>query len=378
MIYLDNAATSYPKPPDLYRALVRHITAPMGNPGRSGHRLSLEAAGLIYQTREVLARLCGLEDPARIVLTSGATAALNVAIQGICRGFHRRGILPLAVTDVFEHNSVLRPLFALEREGLLRLKILAPEADGNLSSRQLLSENPQMVILTCRSNVTGHRFPLRETLETLRRRGCVVIADGAQSVGSETCSLETTGADILCAPGHKGLMGIMGAGFFGVRRGCPFLPEPLFSGGSGSASFEEEMPSFLPDRLEAGTPSLPAIAAMGTGASFVLQKGVETIAREERERKRLLAEGLSVLPQYRIYEPEYPAGPLLINHRRLAPEALAEALEREGILVRAGYHCAPLAHRWLGTEETGAVRLSPGAFTTQSQIQTTLSVLKKL
>ncbi|MBR3837213.1 MAG: aminotransferase class V-fold PLP-dependent enzyme [Clostridia bacterium] len=378
MIYLDNAATSYPKPPSVYRELVRHITAPMGNPGRSGHRLSREAAGLIYQTREVLARLCGVKDPTGIVLTSGATASLNMAIHGICRGFHRRGILPLAVTDVFEHNSVLRPLFALEREGSLRLKILSPEEDGNLSAGHLLSLDPQMVILTCRSNVTGHHFPLRETLETLRRRGCVVIADGAQAVGSEPCSPEAFGADILCAPGHKGLMGIMGAGFLALRPDCPFLPEPLFSGGSGSASFEEEMPPFLPDRLEAGTPPLAAIAAMGMGASFVLQKGIETIAHGEREMKRLLAEGLSALPQYRMYEPEYQAGPLLFNHRRLTPEALADALEKEGVLVRAGYHCAPLAHRYLGTEETGAVRLSPGAFTTRNQIQITLSVLGKL
>lgn len=378
MIYLDNAATSYPKPSSVYRELVRHITAPTGNPGRSGHRLSREATEIVYQTREVLAKLCGQEDPARIVLTSGATAALNMAIQGICRGFHRRGILPLTITDVFEHNSVLRPLFALEREGKLQLKILAPEADGNLSARRLLFENPQMVILTCRSNVTGHRFPLRETLEALRRRGCVVIADGAQAVGSEFCSPETMGADILCAPGHKGLMGIMGAGFLAVRRDCPILPEPLFSGGSGNASFEEEMPPFLPDRLEAGTPPLTAIAAMGMGASFVLQKGVEAIAYVERERKRLLTEGLSTLSQYQVYEPEYRDGPLLLNHRRLTPEALADALEKEGILVRAGFHCAPLAHRYLGTEKTGAVRLSPGAFTTRDQILTTLSVLGKL
>lgn len=378
MIYLDHAATSLPKPSPVLRETLTTLTTPPGNPGRSGHRLSLAGAEAVFSARETLSRLVGADGPHEIVFTGGATAALNLAIKGFCLAFLREGILPLAVTDVFEHNSVLRPLFDLEREGLLTLKILSPEENGNLSRELLLHLRPQILVLTCRSNTTGHRFFLRDTVEQLKKTGTVVILDGAQMLGSGPCTLASTGASVLCAPSHKGLLGYMGAGLMAFSSSLPLLPVPLLSGGSGSDSFSREMPTLLPERLEAGTLPLPAIVSMAAGAEYLMKTGTEKIEGRERECKRLLREGMESLGSYVIYEPEYPDGPLLVNRKNTSCQELAAKLEEKGVLVRAGFHCAPLAHRYLGTEKQGAVRFSPGWCTTPNEILQTLRILERL
>lgn len=378
MIYLDNAATSFPKPREVIRETAQVLSSPLGNPGRSGHKMSLESTRLIFQAREDLAVLLSLKKSENIVFTGGATASLNLAIQGSVEEKRRVDPNPLVVTSVFEHNSVLRPLFSLEKKGKIRLRILSPEPGGNLPFSQLLHPIPSILVLTCRSNITGHSFSLKSILPHLKSQGTLVILDAAQALGGTGCTMLETGADILCAPGHKGLLGIMGGGIMAFSDTCPILPEAILSGGSGIDSFDPFMPRYLPERLEAGTLPLPAIVSMSAGARFLTKLGLEEVTHREREVKKILLEGIANLRDYVLYEPKYPDGPLLFNRKGMGSEALADALERHGILARAGFHCAPLAHRFLGTEETGGVRLSPGPFTTKKDVLRTLEILYRL
>ncbi len=378
MIYLDNAATSYPKPVSVLRETLNTLTAPLGNPGRSGHSASLFSGNVVFRARESLAQLIGLNRCERIVFTSGATAALNLAITGTCLALCEKGHTPFVVTSVFEHNSVLRPLFSLEKKGLIQLSVLSPEKDGNLSAEYLERTRPDVVAVTCKSNTTGHLFPLRPVFDRLRRKGCIVILDAAQAMGSQICTFADTGASILCAAGHKGLFGMMGGGFLALREDLPLLPEPILLGGSGSETFNPSMPSVLPDLLEAGTLPVPAIASMDAGARFLLREGVQGIWEKEKEDKRILTEGILNLPGFLLYEPEYKSGPVLFNRIGVKAEELAALLAEKGIMARAGFHCAPLAHRYLGSETSGAVRLSPGLFTEKKDLYRTLFVLSKL
>ncbi len=376
MIYLDNAATSFPKPQSVREAAREAIETPLGNPGRSGHPLSLKSADIVYGAREAIARLVGSK-PENIILTSGATAACNMAILGTVAALRKRIPRPLVVTSVFEHNSVLRPLYSLENAGLCTLKILSPDQSGSFPLRELLSPPPQLLILTCRSNVTGREFPLRELSCAVKRYGATVISDAAQGLGDGDFTFSSTGADMLCGAGHKGLFGIMGAGFLAVSENSAVLPEAIFSGGSGTDSFHPFMPEFLPERLEAGTLPVPAIAAMAKGAEFVLREGKE-IHRIKRQNKNHLIRGILSLKNYIVYEPEFDSGPLLINHRTLSPEEIATRLSQHGIYVRQGFHCAPLAHRFLGTEKRGAVRLSPGPFNTLREMDQVTRILSEI
>ncbi len=375
MIYLDNAATSFPKPDCVKRAVWNSLTEPLGNPGRSGHSYSKKSADIVFSTRESLARLLQFDKPENIVFTSSATHALNLAILGSAEALREKtGKSPLVVTDAWEHNSVLRPLFLLERKKKIRLRIL------NLANSEgffhgLLTEPPQMAVFTLRSNVTGQSPPFLSLSRLLAPYGTLMIADASQILGHSPLSFSSTGAHILCAPGHKGLLGIMGSGFLAVHPSCPILPEPIFTGGSGNESFSPRMPSLLPERLEAGTLPLPAIAAMGAGADYLMQRGLSHIQFAERRKKKLLIEGLSQMPQYRLYAQGEADGPVLFNRVGMHSEDFARYLGEQGLMVRGGFHCAPLMHRWLGTEEQGGVRLSPGIFTTDAEIYEALRIL---
>lgn len=374
MIYLDNAATSFPKPFSVRKAAREIVEIPLGNPGRSGHALSLKSADIVFEAREAIARLVGSRRPENVVLTSGATAALNIAILGTVAALRKRIPRPLVVTSVFEHNSVLRPLYFLENAGLCALKILSPDRSGSFPLRELLSPPPDLFVLTCRSNLTGRTFPLKELSHMVKRYGATVISDAAQGLGDGDFTFSSTGADMLCGAGHKGLFGLMGAGFLAVSEHSAVLPEAIFSGGSGADSFHSFMPEILPERLEAGTLPVPAIAAMAKGAEFVFKEGKE-IHRIKKQNKKRLTEGILSLKNYIVYEPEFDSGPLLINHRTLSPEEIAKRLSQNDVYVRQGFHCAPLAHRFLGTENQGAVRLSPGPFNTVREMDQVVGLL---
>ena len=378
MIYLDNAATSFPKPPEVLREAVRSVLTPLGNPGRSGHDLSRRSAEIVFRARENVARLLGLTKCENVVFTGGATAALNLAILGTVREVEKRVPKPLVVTSVFEHNSVLRPLYLLEKRGEIRLKILSPERSGAFYEAALLSPAPQIAVFTLRSNVTGRVFPLGEIARLLAPCGTLIIGDGAQAVGTLGGSFQESGVHILCAPGHKGLFGTMGAGFLALSDDCPLTPEVILSGGSGGETFSPFMPDLFPERLEAGTLPVPAIAALSAGAAFLLKEGVSRVTRRERALKRRLAEGIRSLPGFLLYEAEFPDGPLLINRIGMPSEKAASLLAEKGLCVRGGFHCAPLAHRFLKTEESGALRLSPGYFTADREIDEALNLLLSL
>ncbi len=378
MIYLDNAATTFPKPKSVVLATRNAIGTPLGNPGRSGHPLSQRSAAAVFSAREEIARLLGLEKSENVVFTSGATAALNIAIHGSVSALRKQVSQPVVASSVFEHNSVLRPLLLLEKEGAIRLSVLSPEADGSLPLAALLSPPPHLLVLTLRSNVTGRSFDLKRLSHLLSPYGTVIIADGAQGVGGAGVTFAETGAHILCAPGHKGLLGIMGGGFLACSKDCPLLPDALFRGGGGGDPFNREMPALLPERLEAGTLPVPAIISMGEGARFVQKQGVENISARERTLKKRLIQGISAMRSYVIYEPWFPDGPLLINRKDLPSEEAAHLLGEKGLFLRGGYHCAPLAHRYLGTEESGALRLSVGPFNTADQIDRALNILESV
>ncbi len=378
MIYLDNAATSFPKPEKVLLKTCAALCSPLGNPGRSGHQFSKRSAEMIFSARETLARLLGLSKSENIVFTGGATLALNLAICGTVGEIEKKHPTPLVVTTVFEHNSVLRPLFLLEKRGKIRLRILSPSRTGTLLEEDLLRSPPHILVLTLRSNVTGRDFSSKRLSSLLVPFGTVIIGDGAQIVGGEGATFRESGVHILCAPGHKGLLGIMGAGFLALSDNCPITPEALISGGTGGDTFNPMMPALLPERLEAGTLPVPAIFSMGLGAQFLMQKGLVSITRHERELKKILIKGLINLPSYRLYEPWFADGPLLINHQKIPSEEAARILGEKGVLVRGGFHCAPLAHRYLGTEKEGALRLSPGIFTTKEEIFEALNILESL
>ncbi len=378
MIYLDNAATSFPKPESVLRAVCGAVGGPYGNPGRSGHTFSQNSAEAVFSAREQIAKLLGLEKSERVVFTGGATASLNLAILGTVQALKRKIPIPRVITGVFEHNSVLRPLFFLSHRGAIHLSVLSPDQDGSLPVSKLLSPPPHLLVLTLKSNVTGRSFPMKAISDLLRPYGTVIIADGAQAVGGAGSTFQETGAHILCAPGHKGLLGIMGGGILAFSENCPLLPDAVLRGGSGGDTFNPEMPELLPERLEAGTLPVPAIISMGEGARYLLNCGVSSVTNRERDLKRRLRDGIAAMHRYVLYEPWFEDGPLLINHREMPSEKAAQSLSEMGLMIRGGFHCAPLAHRFLGTEKSGAMRLSIGPFNTPRQIDQALNLLERL
>lgn len=378
MIYFDNAATSYPKPRCVLEKTCRAIFSPLGNPGRSSHEAGRKSAEEIFLARENIASLLGLKKSENVVFTGGATTALNLAILGSVEEIQKRVPTPLVITSCFEHNSVLRPLFRLAEKGQIRLKILSPQKDGSFSMGDLLSPPPDMLVLTLKSNVTGRTFPIKSIARLLQPYGTLIIGDGAQAVGGTGATFSESGVHILCAPSHKGLFGIMGAGFLAVAENSPILPAAVLTGGAGVDSFDEKMPVFLPERLEAGTLPVPAIISMSAGAEHLISIGVENITRREKEIKRYLLNGIKTLPHFLIYEPFFETGPILINRYGMRSEEAASKLSELGLCVRGGFHCAPLAHRFLGTEESGAIRLSPGIFTTKEELDLALAILSRL
>jgi len=374
MIYLDNAATSFPKPRHLTERARRLVSSPLGNPGRSGHPLSEAAARLLYETRLSLAELLGLSSEERLVLTSGATAALNLALTGLCPPVPAGETPPLVLASVFEHNSVLRPLYRLEREGRCRLKLVAPETDGSLPLEAEKS-GASLFVFTAESNVTGFRWDIKALSAAAARCGARLLTDAAQRVGLSPFGF-WDGPSLICGAGHKGLFGPMGAGFLAV--GDESLPplEPLLSGGSGTDSFSHTMPAYLPERLEAGTPPVIPCALMGEGARFVLREGTGAVEEKLREDKAYLTAAIKELKGFSLQSEDCPHGPLSLTLQGLPAHLLAESLAKRGVFCRGGFHCAPLAHRFLGTDRHGTLRLSPGYFTTRRELDGALIALR--
>ena len=353
MIYLDNGATSFPKPEPVRRA-VSAAMACCGNPGRGGYPAAMEAVGRIYGCREAAAELFDCR-PEQVVLTSSCTHGLNMAIQTLVKPGDR------VVISGFEHNAVTRPLHGLGVQIAVAGRRLFDPEDTLTQWEDALRRGADAAVFTHVSNVFGYILPVEEMAELCRVYEVPFVVDAAQSAGSLPVSLGQWGADFIAAPGHKGLLGPMGTGLLLCNR----LPKPLLAGGTGSESQNQEMPDFLPDRGEPGTPNVAGIAGLAAGIGLVRRMGLSRIAnREHREAKRC-AEGLKKLG-FPVFSGEYQGGTVSFIPRMDCEEA-AGILGKHGIAVRAGLHCAPLAHESAGTLKTGTVRISFGPEATPEQ-----------
>lgn len=377
MIYLDNAATSWPKPPDVIEAIQHYFACVGASPGRSGHRPSLAAGRIIENTRLKLAELLGVEDPSRIAFTHNATDSLNMAIHGLIRpGDH-------VVTSVMEHNSVLRPLTRMATERRIGLTLVEARGDGKVlleSIARAVTTQTSAVVLTHASNVTGTLNPIGEIGSMLSSRGIHFIVDAAQTAGLVPVDLAAVPVDVLAISGHKGLLGPQGTGAIYVRPGMDL--GYWREGGTGNQSHITLHPESMPERLEAGTPNTPGIAGLAAGIEYLLEVGVEEIRRRESALVNLLVDGLSSLSGICVLGPARPedrCGAVSITAADRDPADLAYALDSEfDIMVRPGLHCAPKAHRHLGTYPGGTLRLSPGPFTTQEDILETCRAMRSL
>ncbi len=379
MIYMDNSATSYPKPREVTRAAKKSLTECFANPGRSTFRDALKVSDTLFEARCSVADLVGAS-PENIIFTYNATYALNIALHGVIKS----GMT--VAFDSFAHNSVLRPLYALE-ENCVNLKMLDTDLLRDsviISSFEKLvkAQKVDVLVLTHTSNVTGKQLPVKQLSDICRKNGIILIVDGSQGIGSCDINMEKLDIDILASSGHKGLYGIMGTGFLAIRDGIGVDISPLISGGSGIYSLDRKMPTELPERLEAGTVGMPGIVSMKAGSEYLLRVGVEEIGYREKLLRSRLVDGLSSIHGIKVYNAEVNAKSIvLFNFTSISLAKGADMLDRENIALRAGYHCAPLAHKLLKNGNDGydgALRLSVGYFNTLSECEKVLKAVSHI
>lgn len=374
MIYLDNAATTFPKPPEVISAMGDALRTCGANPGRGGHRLALQAGRIVERCREAAASLLGVKSPERLIFTRNCTESLNIAITGMLRKGDE------VVCSFGEHNAVMRPLERFVRRGEITVKLLRPDVHGRLTPdalRRAITDRTALVILCHASNVTGMVQPVGALGAVCRELGVPLLVDAAQTAGILDVTLDGLNADLIAMPGHKGLMGPHGTGLLALREGID--PEPLILGGTGSASESIRQPDLLPDRYESGTLNLPGIAGLLAGIEFVAKRREALRDYECRLNERLRSQlmeipGLTVLGD---------ASAERVGITAVVPEggdsaALADALDAADVAVRGGLHCAPAMHSYLGTLHSGAVRFSPGAFNTERDMDDAAALTARL
>ncbi len=380
MIYFDNAATSWPKPARVVEAMSYFVTEVGANPGRSAHHLSIEAGRIIYETREALARLFNVDDPLRIVFGLNATEALNLALYGILRrGDH-------VVTSSMEHNSVMRPLRALEEQAVVEVDVVPCSSEGFMDPADLeaaLRPRTRMIVLNHASNVVGSLLPVAEAGEIARAHGVLLLVDAAQTAGAYPLDMEAMQIDLLAFTGHKALFGPQGTGglCIGERVEVDDL-EPLKRGGTGSRSEREEQPPFLPDKCESGTPNTVGLAGLRAGVEFVLEHGVENIRLHEVKLTRRLIEGLLGIPGVIVYgghDAEMQTAAVSFNVEGLSPSEVGLRLDEEyEIMSRVGLDCAPAAHRTIGTFPVGTVRFGLSYLNTVEELDAALTAVREI
>ena len=375
IIYLDNAATSFPKPRSVVSAIDRTVLRYCANPGRSSHPLALRAAEEVYGCRKRLATLFGGSEE-NVVFTLNATHAINLSLKAtLKRGDH------VLISDI-EHNALLRPVAELAARGLITYGLFRSESDPERLTRELesrLQPNTALICACHHSNICNLCLPARDIGRFCRSRGLLFLLDASQSAGSVPINIENDCIDILCAPAHKGLYGIPGCGFaiFGSRLADGKRLSTFVEGGNGVSSESPYMPDFLPERLEAGTLPLPAISALSEGVRLVRRLGIPRIAEHERRLCAYARRLLSEIDRIQIHS-QTDGSILLFSVRGIESEDMASLLSQYGICVRAGLHCAPLAHRWLGTPADGAVRVSFGIFNTPADVLHLASACRRI
>ena len=375
MIYLDNAATTIHKPEGVAQAMVQALSS-LGNSGRGAHEATLDASRIIYGTREKLARLFGIKDPMRIAFTCNATESLNIAINGLFeKGDH-------VITTMCEHNSVLRPLYRLEENGV-ELSILPADSKGVLmygELEQLIQKNTRAIVITHASNLSGNVTDLGRVSAIAQKYKLLLVVDVSQSAGCIPIDVEKMGIDVLCFTGHKGLMGPQGTGGIYVREGLKI--RPLKVGGSGVHSYDREHPKEMPTALEAGTLNGTGIAGLFSSLDFILDTGVEAIHKKEMKLAKRFFDGIKDLPEVTVYGDWQNSERTAIVSVNLGTEESGQVSdwlwEDYGIAVRAGAHCAPLMHKALGTEKQGAVRFSFSYFNTEEEVDAAIQALKEI
>lgn len=369
MIYLDNAATSFPKP-DIVKISALRAMSFCANPGRSGHQLALTGGNVMIETRVRLCRLFGCSDPTRFAFTLNCTDALNMAIKGILNeGDH-------VVTTALEHNSVLRPLHTLSNMSYIQYSIVLPDDRGIISADDIMDSvqpNTRLVVVTHASNVLGTVQPIKEIVHACHQRNIYVLVDGAQVAGKCRVDLADIDCDMYAFPAHKGLLGNMGCGVLYVAPRV-YL-NCIRQGGTGSMSMNLLQPSDMPDKLESGTPAVDAIASLATGV-YLVEKNFEKYKKNISHLTKRLYEAICGLDNVTVYSYYNETGLVSFNIADIPSYVVEEFLSNNDIACRAGYHCAPLCHKYLGTVEQGAVRMSIGPFNTQKDIDYTVYVLK--
>ncbi len=362
MIYLDHGATSFHKPPQVKAAVVRALEQ-CANPGRGGHEASIRASRIVYRTRELAAERFGCM-PEQVVFTANCTHGLNMALHTLVRPGDR------VVISGFEHNAVVRPLHLLGAKITVAGRKLFDQDHTLECFEKALKQGAEAAVFTHVSNVFGYILPVAELAALCRRYGVPFTVDCAQSAGCLPVDLRGWGADFVAMPGHKGLLGPQGTGILLCGRD----PKPLLAGGTGSDSRSYAMPDHLPDRLEAGTLNVPGIAGLGAGLQYLKEKGVEAIFRREQREARRCAEGLQKLGKQVFFGKSQGGTVSFVPNGD--PEEVAEKLAKRGIALRAGLHCAPLAHESAGTLETGTVRVSFGHDAAPYQTEALLRAVK--
>ena len=371
MIYLDSAATTLQKPSSVARASARAIEH-CASPGRGGHPPAAAAARVTFACRELAAELFHVSQPEQVVFTFNATHGLNIAIKTLVHPGSR------VVISGYEHNAVTRPLHAIPDVDLrVARSPLFDQSAAVRAFREELDRGVDVAVCTHVSNVFGFILPVEEIARLCRDRGVPLILDVSQSAGCLPIDAQALGAAFLAMPGHKGLYGPQGTGLLL----CGMDPVPLLEGGTGSESIRQDMPAFLPDRLEAGTHNVAGIAGLLEGLHYLKRRGIGAIASHERRLIQQMGEGLARIPHIQVYRSKDPiaqAGVLSFRVSGQDCEVLGEQLGDRGFALRAGLHCAPLAHQTAGTLETGTVRASVSDFNTQQEIQQFLRAVHTL
>lgn len=376
MIYFDNAATTWPKPEAVYKAVDKFMRELGANPGRSGHRMALEAGQIIVEARSLVAKLFNVPDPPQVIFTLNTTEALNLGIKGLLKtGDH-------VITSSLEHNSVVRPLENLRNKGIKVTKLSTSASSGLLPRKveEAIKENTKLIILTHASNVTGVINPIREIGKIARARGVLFMVDSAQTAGVFPIDVQTMGIDMLAFAGHKGLLGPQGVG--GLCLSNDLQLTTLKEGGTGGNSESPLQPENCPDRYESGTSNTPGIAGLVAGLQFLSQIGIEQIREKERILTERLLSGLQLISKVIVYGPPLGterASVISFNIESMDPSEVSLILDQSfEIATRSGLHCAPDAHRAIGTLMKGTVRLSLGYFNTVEEVDKCLEAVSTI
>ena len=378
MIYFDNSATTYPKPVIVNNAVALSMKKFGANPGRSGHQLSRISSGEVQRTRELAREMFGARSPENVAFTLNCTQALNMVIKGLLKpGDH-------VVTSCLEHNAVMRPLNKLEKTigiSYTIAKVYPEDNDKTVDSfRNAINSETKLIICTHASNVLGIKLPVERIAALAHIYKLPILVDGAQSAGLLPINVQKTGIDFLCLAGHKGLYGPMGTGMLITDK--HEMLDTIIEGGTGTDSMKLCHPKIMPQKFESGTPNIPGICGLRAGMEFVKSKGINNIFNHELKLMQYLYDNLKQIPYIKLYMPrpskDYFVPLISFNVKDYISDKVGKFLDKNEIEVRTGLHCAPSAHEFIGTLETGTVRVSPSAFNTKQEIDKLINAIRKI